>query len=79
MLYPGSLFTSKFHLKIRQEYLFYDEELFGMLKSGFGGTWYFTLFGTPFADFFRGKWTKTGCLANCCSVSPHFCCNDNLY
>jgi len=38
-----------FHLKTRQEYFFNDEELFGMLKTGFGGT----LFGTPFAYFVR--------------------------
>jgi hypothetical protein len=41
-----------FHLKTRQEYYFYDE-LFDMLKTGFGGTWFSTLFGTPFADFSR--------------------------
>ena len=40
-----------FHLKTREEYSFYDEESFDMLKTGFGGTWYSTLFGTPFADF----------------------------
>ena len=65
-----------FHLKTRQEYFFYDEESFGMLKTGFGGTWYSTLFGAPFADFFLGEWAKMGYLANYCSVSPHFCCND---
>jgi hypothetical protein len=50
-----------------------------MLKTGFGGTWYSTLFGAPFADFFLGEWAKMGYLANYCSVSPHFCCNDILY
>jgi hypothetical protein len=64
------------HLKTRQEYFFYDEESFGMLKTGFGGTWSSTLLGTPFAEW---KWAKTGYLANYCSVSPHFCCNDILY
>jgi hypothetical protein len=39
------------HLKTRQEHFFYDEESFRMLKTGFDGTWYSTLFGTPFADF----------------------------
>jgi len=29
-----------------------------MLKTGFGGTWFSTLFGTPYADFFKGKWAK---------------------
>jgi hypothetical protein len=62
-----------FHLKTRQEYFFYDDESFGMLKTGFGGTWYSALFGTPFADFFKGKWAKMGYLANYCSVLPHFC------
>ena len=50
-----------------------------MLKTGFDGTWYSTLFGTPFADFLQGKWAKMGYLANYCSVSPHFCRNDTLY
>ena len=39
-----------FHLKTRQEYFFYDQKSSGMLKTGFGGTWFSTLFGTPFAD-----------------------------
>jgi hypothetical protein len=50
-----------------------------MLKTGFGGTWCSTLFGTPSADFFEGKWAKMGYLANYCSVLPHFYCNDILY
>jgi len=40
-----------FHLKTRQEYFFYDEESFGMLKTGFGGTWY-SPFLTPLMLFF---------------------------
>jgi len=60
------------HLKTRQEYFFYYQELSDMLKTGFGGFWFSTLFGTPFADFFKGKWAKMGYLANYCS---HFCCN----
>ena len=69
---------ASFHLKIRHEYFFCDQGSFDMLKTGFGGTWFSTLFGTPFADFFKGKWAKMGYLANYCSVSPHFCCNDIL-
>ena len=41
-----------FHLRTRQEYFFHDKESFGMLKTGFGGTWYSTFFGTPSVDFF---------------------------
>jgi hypothetical protein len=36
---------ASFHLKTRREYFVYDRE--------FGGTWFFILFGTPFADFSR--------------------------
>jgi len=68
-----------FQLKTRQEYFLYNMESFGMLKTGFGGTWYSTLFGTPFADFLLGKWAKMGYLANYCSVSPHNSGNDILY
>jgi hypothetical protein len=42
---------ASFHLKTRQEYFIYYQESFDMLKTGFGGTWFSTLFGTPFADF----------------------------
>jgi hypothetical protein len=31
-----------------------------MLKTGFGGTWYSTLFGTPFADFFSREMGQNG-------------------
>jgi hypothetical protein len=72
-LYPGPLSTS------RQEYFFYDQESFDTLKTGFGGTWFSTFFGTPFADYFQGKWSEMGYLANYCSVLPHFCCNGILY
>jgi hypothetical protein len=69
-----------FHLKTRQENFFYDQKSFDMLKTGFSGIWFSTLFGTPpYADFFLGKWAKMGYLANYCSVSPHFGCNDILY
>ena len=44
---------ASFHLKTQQEYFFYDEESFDMLKTEFGGTWFSTPFGTPFADFLR--------------------------
>ena len=70
---------ASFHPKTRQEYFFYDQKSFDMLKTRFGGFWFSTLFGTPFADFFKGKWAKMGYLANNCSVSPHFCCNDIFY
>jgi hypothetical protein len=50
-----------FHLKTRQEYFFYDEESFGMLKTGFGGTWYSTFFGNLFADaFFLSEMGQNG-------------------
>jgi len=49
-----------FHLKTRQEYFFYIQESFGMLETGFGGTWYSTLFGTPFADFLKRKMGQNG-------------------
>jgi hypothetical protein len=42
---------ASFHLQTRHEYFFNDYESFDMLKTRFGGTWFFTLFGTPFADF----------------------------
>ena len=29
-----------------------------MLKTGFGGTWYSTLFGTPYAEIFKGNGPK---------------------
>jgi hypothetical protein len=44
---------ASFHLKTRQEYFFYGQISFDMLKTGFGGTWFFTLYGTPFAYFFK--------------------------
>ena len=44
---------ASFHLKTQQEYFFYDEESFDMLKTRFGGTWFSTLFGTPVADYLR--------------------------
>jgi hypothetical protein len=31
-----------------------------MLETGFGGTWFFTLFGHPFADFCKGNGQKWG-------------------
>jgi hypothetical protein len=40
------------------------------VKVGFPPFWH------PFVDFLQGKWAKMGYLANCCSVLPHFCCND---
>jgi hypothetical protein len=46
---------ASFHLKTQQEYFFYDQESFDMLKTGFGGTCFSTLFGTPFAENFQGK------------------------
>jgi hypothetical protein len=44
---------ASFHLKTQQEYFFYDKKSFGMLGTGFGGTWFSTLLGNPFADFLR--------------------------
>ena len=69
---------ASFHLKTRQEYFFYGQISFDMLKTGFGGKLFSTLFGTPFFDFFKGEWAKMGHLANYCSASPHFCCSDIL-
>jgi hypothetical protein len=51
---------ASFPLKTRQEYFFNDQESFDMLKTGFGGTWFSSLFGTPFADFFKGNGPKWG-------------------
>jgi hypothetical protein len=51
---------------------FYDQESFDTLKTGFGGTWFSTLFGTPFAEFVKGEWAKMGYLANYCSASLRF-------
>jgi hypothetical protein len=67
------------HLKTRQEYFFYDQKSFDTLKTRFCGTWFSTLFGTPFADFSKGK---MGYLAKCCSVAfapQKFCCNYKFY
>ena len=72
-LYPGPLSPQN-----TTGALFYDQESFGMLKTGFGETWFSTLFDTPFADFVQGKWAIMGYLVNYCSVSPHFCCNGIL-
>jgi len=70
---------ASYHLKTGQEYFFYDKKTFYMLKTGFCRIWFSTLFGTPFADFFKGKWAKMGYLTNYCSVSPHFCCNYTFF
>jgi hypothetical protein len=43
-----------------------------MLITGFGGTWFSTLFGTSYAEYIQGKWAKMGYLANYCSILPHF-------
>jgi hypothetical protein len=61
-----------FHLKTRQEYFFYDEKLFRMLKSGLGGTWYSILFGTPFADFWKGNGPKWGTWPTTAPFRPMF-------
>ena len=60
------------HLKTRQEYFFYDEESFGMLKTGFGGTWSSTLLGTPFADFWKGNGPKWGTWPTTAPFRPMF-------
>ena len=70
---------ASFHLETRQEYFFYDQESFDMLKTGLGGTWFSTLFGPLYANFYQGNWAKMGYLANYCSVLPHFCCNGIVY
>ena len=74
-LYPGPLFTSKHDRSTS----FYDQESLDMLKTGLYGTWFSTLFGTPFAEICQGKWAKMEYMANYCSVLPHFCCNNILY
>ena len=56
-LYPGSLFTSKHD---RGTSFIYDEKSSRMLKTRFGRTWYSTLFGTPFADFFSREMGQNG-------------------
>ena len=61
-----------FHLKTRQDYFIHDEGSFGMLKTGFGGTWYFTLFGTLFAGFYKGNGPKRGTWPTTAPFHPIF-------
>jgi len=49
-------FSSLIHFKTRQEYFFYDKESYGMLKTGFGGTWFSTLL----LNFSKGNGSKWG-------------------
>jgi hypothetical protein len=67
-----------FHLKTRQEYLFYDQESFDMLKTGLGRTWFPPSLAPPVLILSR-KWARMRYLANYCSDSPHFCCNNIFY
>ena len=55
-----TLLRASFHLKTRQEYFFSDQESFDMLKTGFGGIWFFTLFGTPFAKIYLREMGQNG-------------------
>ena len=55
----STLTRASFHLKIRQKYFLHDKELFGILKTRIGGTWFSTLSGTPFAGFLV-EWAKMG-------------------
>jgi hypothetical protein len=48
-LYSGSFFTSKHDRSIS----FIMRNRLGCWKTDYGGTWYSTLFGTPFADISR--------------------------
>jgi hypothetical protein len=43
-----------------------------MLKTGFGGTWYFTLFGTLFAGFYKGNGPKRGTWPTTAPFHPIF-------
>jgi hypothetical protein len=43
-----------------------------MLKSGLGGTWYSILFGTPFADFWKGNGPKWGTWPTTAPFRPMF-------
>ena len=43
-----------------------------MLETGFGGTWYSTLFGTLFADFFKGNGPKWGTWPTTAPFCPIF-------
>jgi hypothetical protein len=49
---------ASFYLKTRHKYFFYNQKSFNMQKTGFGGTWFSTLFGTHFADSFKGNGPK---------------------
>ena len=73
-LYPGPLFTSEHNritsFKTRNRLTYWKPDLVELC---------FPPFGTPFADFFRGKWAKMEYLANNSLVLPHFCCNDIVY
>jgi hypothetical protein len=53
ILGQSTLTEASFHIKTRQKYFLHDEESFGMLKTRFGGTWFSTLFGIPYAVFSR--------------------------
>ena len=67
---PPRLFQGLFSPQNTTGVLLYDEESFGMLKTGFGGTWFPTLFGTPSPNFFSGKFAKKGYLPKYCSILP---------
>ena len=48
---------ASFHLKTRQGYFVMIRNC---LTCGFGGTWFSTLLGTPYADFLKGNGPKWG-------------------
>ena len=43
-----------------------------MLETGFGGTWYSTLFGSPFADFLKGNGLEWGTWPTTAPLCPIF-------
>jgi hypothetical protein len=67
----STLTRASFHLKTRQEYFLHDKESFGMLKSRYGGTWFSTLFGTPFA-LINGNGPKWGIWPSTAPFCPIF-------
>ena len=50
---PGPSHGSKFNKNATRTFLMYYKVIVGVLKTGFGGTLFSTLFGTLFAIFLR--------------------------
>jgi hypothetical protein len=63
---------ASFHLETRQEYFFYDQESFDMLKTGFGGTWFSTLLAPLLLIFCKGNGPKWGTWPTTAPFCPIF-------